>query len=332
MASGALILDSTTPRRNAPAWLKRACIYHVDGVTGTLSGVIERLPTLAQLSANAVWLPSSLAESGAYEELFQSAHARGMRVILSLDSSLSNDQELIDGARYWIERGVDGFVINASRGQPIQKLRRELQSVKSDIALVADANANADQCDGVLDDLFHDRITAFMVLENESAADFWQFFEHHHQSFQDGPTRITYLDDQLLSLVHGDAERFKLATMLQLTLPSAAVISGAVDTKDRDVIEFYRSILFWRSKHGITEATPSLVHAGDDGTLIYVTGPWLILLNRSDDDIEIDLGSYGSLWLMLATSNAVRLHGSRLILSRYSGAVLGNERARQTMR
>ncbi|MCO5223786.1 MAG: alpha-amylase family glycosyl hydrolase [Thermomicrobiales bacterium] len=282
---------------------------------------------------------------------------------------------LIDAAKFWVERGVDGFRLDYAIGQSLQfwtRFRRELRFIKPDLVLVAEAVDSAEtlqsyrgRLDGVLDFLFLEKVRSFIGFEKESAVDFWRFLERHQRWFAEGPVRATFLDNhdmnRLLWVLQGDTERLKLAAMLQMSLPSATVTYYGTevglsqwhdleypdgsrrmeesrtpmlwgDDADRDVQEFYRSLLFWRDRHGIAALTPSLVHAGDDGTLIYRIDPWLVLLNRSDDEIEIALGSYGSLWLMLATNNTVRLHGSRLILSRYSGAVLGNEHARPGMR
>ncbi len=278
---------------------------------------------------------------------------------------------LVSAGAFWIERGVDGFRLDYAIGQSHQfwtRFRRELRRLKPDFALIAEAVDSPEtlrqyrgRIDAVLDFTFLEHLRLFMGFEKETAADFWRFYQRASNWFAEGPVTVTFLDNhdmnRFLWIVRGDTRRLKIAAMLQLSLPSPAVIYYGTEVglnqwrdlehedgsrrleesrppmiwgsgRDNDLIDYYRALVFWREKFAIADAVPRLVHAGDDGTLIFTTDAWLIAINRSNHEIGIDLGSYGSMWLSLATGNDVNLYGSELVLPAYSGAILANERAR----
>lgn len=248
------------------------------------------------------------------------------------------------------------------------RFRRELRKRNPDVALIAEAVDSPEnlklyqgRIDGVLDFSFLQRIREFIGFDTASADDFWRFFERHQAWFKDGPIPVTFLDNhdmnRFLWIAQGDTRRLKIAALLQMSLPSPAAVYYGTEVglnqwhdleypdgsrrleesrtpmlwgaqQNRELKEFYRSLIFWRKKFEVTQAIPRLVHAGDDGLLIYTVGSWLVAINRSDEEVGIDLGSYGSMWLSLATDNGVKLYGSELVIPAYGGAVLANELAR----
>lgn len=121
-----------------------------------------------------------------------------------------------------------------------------------------------------------------------------------------------------------------VALMAQMSLPYVPIPAFGVvpDRLPKHHAHFVRSVIFWRNRNGIARMTPRLVHAGEDGTLVFILGSWLVALNWNDEEISIDVGSGGSMWLMLGTPRDVQLQGSLLVLPAYSGAILANELAR----
>lgn len=248
------------------------------------------------------------------------------------------------------------------------RFRRALCQLNPEVALIAEAVDSPEtlqqfqgRLDAVLDFAFLEHIRSFIGFETATAADFWRFYSRHQRWFHNGPVTMSFLDNhdmnRFLWVVQGDTRRLKIAAMLQMALPSPPVIYYGTETglsqwhdleypdgsrrmeesrvpmiwgdgQDRELLEFYRSLVFWRNKFGIATANPQLVHAGSDGLLIFTTSSWLIAINRGSDEVRIDLGRYGSMWLSLSTDNGVRLFGSELVLPAYSGSVLANELAR----
>lgn len=126
--------------------------------------------------------------------------------------------------------------------------------------------------------------------------------------------------------------RNEATTLLQLSVNPIPIVpvSEALlyASSHREQRELLRSAVFWRKRFEIARHTPRLVHAGEDGLLIYSVDSWLVSINQNPDEASIDLGSHGSMWLMLGTQRDVHLHGSMLILPAFSGAVVANELAR----
>lgn len=325
------------------------------------------------------YFQEALANPGShYRDLFPIDERGGYDTFFGVQSMprINGDHDaalqwLVDAGAFWIERGVDGFRLDYAIGQSQQfwtRFRHALRALKPDFALIAEAVDSPEtlrqyqgRIDGVLDFTFLEHIRRFMGFEKDSAADFWRFYRRADTWFADGPITVSFLDNhdmnRFLWIVGGDTRRLKIAALLQLALPSPAVVYYGTEVglnqwrdlthedgsrrleesrppmlwnsdQDKDLLDFYRSLVFWRKKFRIAQARPRLVHAGNDGLLVFTTDSWLIALNRSDEEIGIDLGSYGSTWLSLATGNDVKLYGSELVLPAYSGAILANELAR----
>lgn len=154
-----------------------------------------------------------------------------------------------------------------------------------------------------------------------SGSNVWSSFEHVLPDTRQ--TELALIQSSFES--HGS-----VALMVQMSLPLAPIIQlgGAPDRLPRDHAHFLRSLIFWRNRNDISGMSPRLVHAGHDGTLVYILDSWMVALNWNAEEISIDIGDTGSMWLMLGTPRDVQLHGSLLVLPAYSGAILANELAR----
>ena len=125
------------------------------------------------------------------------------------------------------------------------------------------------------------------------------------------------------------AEATTLVQMTTRPVPVVPITPQLIYSSDlREQRELLRSLVFWRKRFEIARQAANLVHAGDDGLLIYTVDSWLVSVNQNDEEVSIDLGSHGSMWLMLGTQRDVHLHGSLLILPPFSGAIVANELAR----
>lgn len=140
------------------------------------------------------------------------------------------------------------------------------------------------------------------------------------------------LSGQMEAATGQGRSRTEAAILLQMTsrpVPIVHISRRLVYSSElREQRELLRSLVFWRKRFDIAQHSFNLVHAGDDGLLIFTVDSWLVTLNQNPEESSIDLGNHGSMWLMLGTQRDVHLHGSMLILPAWSGAIVANELAR----
>ena len=121
-------------------------------------------------------------------------------------------------------------------------------------------------------------------------------------------------------------------TLLQMSISPVPIVpvneALLYSSQFREQRELLRSAVFWRKRFEIARHQTNLIHAGEDGLLIFSVDSWLVCINQNTEEAGIDLGNHGSMWLMLGTQRDVHLHGSMLILPAYSAAVVANELAR----
>ncbi|HWV24836.1 MAG TPA: alpha-amylase family glycosyl hydrolase [Thermomicrobiales bacterium] len=381
-----------------PRWLRQAVIYRVivdhfasgsgtslnDTHGGTLEGLLSRLDHIADLGATAIWLspvfPSGgdatdytavaprLGTEADLRAAIDAAHARGIRVLLDLvtnDAPDATADTLIDAARYWLERGVDGFHLDDTNGSSLafwSRFRRALLEMKPDAVLIGESAGSAEtmalydgRLDGMLDLLLLQQIRAFFALGTISSDAFWRFLSRHLAWMPAGLTLPSLLDhdnmNRFLWIVKGDTRKLKIAALVQCALPHPPVIFYGTEvglsqrhdlenpdgsrrleesrmpmiwgaSQNRELRSFYRALIHWRKSQTIFATSPMLVHAGDDGLLVFRSGQWFIAVNRSEDEIAIDFARHGEVWLALGTEFDVQLHGSALQLPAMSGAIL----------
>lgn len=245
------------------------------------------------------------------------------------------------------------------------QFRRALRAVNPDVGLIGEIVESADsmkeytgRLDGTLDFLFLQQVRGFFGFDLIGADDLWRFLQRHFAYFADGPLLPSFLDNhdmnRFLWIVEGDVRRLKIAALLQMALPGPPIIYYGTEVglsqwhdleyedgsrrmeesrtpmlwgaeQDRELLEYYRSLVFWRNRWGVHTMSPYLIHAGRDGLLLFRVGSWLVVINRNDDEHDIDIGTPGSMWLALGTANDVQLHGSILKVPPMSGAILAAE-------
>jgi cyclomaltodextrinase / maltogenic alpha-amylase / neopullulanase len=243
--------------------------------------------------------------------------------------------------------------------------RRALREVNPDVGLIGEVVEGADslkeytgRLDGNLDFLFLQQVRGFFGFDLIGADELWRFLDRHYAYFSDSLALPSFLDNhdmnRFLWIASGDVRRLKIAALLQMAMPGPPIVYYGTEvglsqwhdleypdgtrrmeesrtpmpwgsTQDRDLHEFYRSLIFWRNKWGVHGMSRRLVHAGQDGLLLFLVGSWLVVINRTDQEHCINLGSHGSMWLALATGNDVKLHGEVLQVPPMSGAILAAE-------
>lgn len=245
------------------------------------------------------------------------------------------------------------------------RFRRALRAANPDVALVGEVVESADamkgyvgRVDGTFDFLFLQQVRSYIGFDLIGADGFWRFLERHLAYFAEGPVIPSFLDNhdmnRFLWAAKGEVRRLKIAALLQMAMPGPPVVYYGTEVglsqwhdleyedgsrrmeesrtpmlwgreQDRDLHEFYRSLIFWRKRWRVHQVTPRLVRAGKDGLLLFLVGSWLVVINRTGQDHNVDLGARGSMWLALATQNDVQLHGELLRLPPMSGAIVAAE-------
>lgn len=245
------------------------------------------------------------------------------------------------------------------------RFRRALRAVNPDVGLVGEIVESADamkayagRLDGTLDFLFLQQVRGFFGFDLIGADELWRFLDRHLDYFAGGPVIPSFLDNhdmnRFLWIAGGDTRRLKIAALLQMALPGPPIVYYGTEVglsqwhdleypdgtrrmeesrtpmpwgqeQDRELHEFYRSLIFWRNKWGVHRMRRRLVHADPAGLLVFLVGSWLVVINRTTQEHGIDLGTHGSMWLALATANDVQLHGQTLQVPAMSGAIVAAE-------
>lgn len=242
------------------------------------------------------------------------------------------------------------------------RFHRTLRATEPDVALIGEVVESADtvasyegRLDGTLDFLLVQQLRAFLAFDLIGPPEFWRFISRHLAWFPENLSLPSFLDNhdmnRFLWAAGGDVRRLKLAALVQCSLPHPPVIYYGTEVglsqwhdleypdgsrrmeesrtpmlwgeqQNADLLSFYRSLIFWRRRHGIHAIKPVLMDANDSGMLIFRLNVWFVVINRSEADIAVDFRKHGEVWLALATALDVQLHGSALQLSPMSGAVL----------
>lgn len=145
---------------------------------------------------------------------------------------------LIDAARYWLERGVDGFRLDYANGPSHAfwaAFRQATRAVAPASAMIGEVVESAalqrsyeGRLDGTLDFLLLQQIRAFLAFDLIGPVAFHRFLTRHLAYFPAGFALPSFLDNhdmnRFLWAVRGDLRRLKLAALLQFTLPGPPVI------------------------------------------------------------------------------------------------------------
>jgi cyclomaltodextrinase len=145
---------------------------------------------------------------------------------------------LIDSARYWLERGVDGYRLDYANGPSLAfwpRFQQALRDVKPDVALIGEVVESADtmasyegRLDGTLDFLLLQQLRAFLGFDLIGADEFWRFVSRHLTWFPENLSLLSFLDNhdmnRFLWVTGGDVRRLKLAALVQCSLPHPPII------------------------------------------------------------------------------------------------------------
>lgn len=145
---------------------------------------------------------------------------------------------LIDAARYWLERGVDGFRLDYANGPSHAfwaAFRRATRAVAPESVTIGEVvesaavqRSYAGRVDGTLDFLLLQQLRAFLAFDLIDPLAFHRFLTRHLAYFPADFALPTFLDNhdmnRFLWVARGDTRRLKLASLLQFTLPGPPII------------------------------------------------------------------------------------------------------------
>lgn len=181
-------------------------------------------------------------------------------------------RHIIDSAIHWVrDYGIDGLRIDHAIGHGMDfwtQLRHELTAVKPDVITIAEATDTADNLRryrGRLHDVLDFPLSRALRLTfgtgHWSVAQFDTFLDHYERYMEDGPGRVSFLDnhdmDRFLFVAGGTVARLKVAALCQFSLQPPPVIYygteiGMSQTQDKDAGGFggdavVRSNMVWDS-------------------------------------------------------------------------------------
>ncbi|MDE3088463.1 MAG: DUF3459 domain-containing protein [Chloroflexota bacterium] len=177
-------------------------------------------------------------------------HSKGLPQV-NLENA-SARQWMIDNARYWLERGADGFRLDYANGPSHNfwvDFRRATRAVAPESFTVGEIVEAADvvrsyagRLDGSLDFLFLEAARRFFAFDTLDAAAFDDFLSRQDKYFGREFVRPTFLDNhdmnRFLWIAHDDKARLRLAATCLLTLPQPPVVYYGTEvamTQARDV-------------------------------------------------------------------------------------------------
>ncbi len=145
---------------------------------------------------------------------------------------------LIDAARCWLERGVDGYRLEYANGPSLAFWSRFHQShrdTEPKVALIGGVVESADtmasyegRLDGTLDFLLLEQFRAFLAFDLIGADEFWRFVSRHLTWFPENLSLPSFLDNhdmnRFLWIAGGDIRRLKLAALVRCSTPHPPII------------------------------------------------------------------------------------------------------------
>lgn len=147
-------------------------------------------------------------------------------------------QYMIESARYWLERGVDGFRLDYANGpshgfwSAFRAATRAVNPQSITLGEVVETPAlqrsYQGRMDGCLDFVLLQALRQFFAFGSMSPATFDGFLRRHLAFFAGDYVQPSFLDNhdmnRFLWVVRGDVRRLKLAALCQFTLPNPPII------------------------------------------------------------------------------------------------------------
>jgi glycosidase len=211
-------------------------------------------------------------------------------------------QHLLECARYWLEKGIDGYRLDYAYGPPLDfwvDFRRVCKQTKPDSWLFGEVimsapvqKAFAGSFDGMIDFLLAEALRQTFGYEQWSLAQFDAYLNGHEGYFDGLFDRLTILDNhdmnRFLFLAGDDTRRLKLGALALYTLAG-------------------NPINYYGTESGVTQELPT--HHDDRGFFEEARQPM-----RWGADVDEDLLDYFRRLLALRAAHPALSSGSRRTL------------------
>lgn len=253
---------------------------------------------------------------------------------------------LLDHARRWLARGVDGYRLDHAHGATHafwSAFRAATRAARSDSSTLGEITETpalvrsfTGRMDGCLDFRLLELLRAYFAYGAIAASQFDKSLRQHFAYFGSTLALPSFLDNhdmnRFLWIVQGDKRRLRLAALCQFTLPGPPIIYYGTevglsqlqplgrleearlpmlwgDEQDSALLAFYRGLISLRHR---VQGGGSLLHRPlliDDeaGLYIYGAGRYAVALNNSPGERTVAFGEGRELELSFATESDVSL-------------------------
>jgi cyclomaltodextrinase len=253
---------------------------------------------------------------------------------------------LIEHARHWLERGVDGFRLDHAHGATHafwSVFRAETRAAKPDSVTLGEitetpsfVHSFTGRMDGCLDFGLLEAQRAFFALGTLSVGEFDKYLRQHFAFFGTNLVLPSFLDNhdmnRFLWRVAGDQRRLRLAALCQFTLPGPPILYYGTEVglsqlepvgrleearlpmpwgndQDASLLAFYRDLIaFRRQTPGVWSLPRQVLLINNDwGFYAYACGPYTVVLNNGLHETTVSLHNGRGVELALSTDPAVSL-------------------------
>lgn len=260
---------------------------------------------------------------------------------------------LIEHARRWLERGVDGFRLDHAHGATHafwSVFRAETRATKPESVTLGEITETPSfvrsftgRMDGCLDFGLLEALRAFFTSGTFSAGEFDKFLQQHFAYFDTSLVLPSFLDNhdmnRFLWRVNGDKRRLRLSALCQFMLPGPPVIYYGTEVglsqlkpvggleearlpmlwgndQDTSLLAFYKDLIEFRRQAPGVWSLPRQGLITDDGAGLYAyaCGPYAVVLNNGPLETTASLDRWQEVELVLSTDPAVSLDARSLTL------------------
>lgn len=292
--------------------------------------------------------------------------------LVSLNTMSEGVREYLkSSARFWMECGVDGFRLDHVIGHGMDfwvEFQEALEEIDADVVTIGEATDTGDalrryrgRINTILDFPLARALRLTFATAQWSLGDFDSFLELYEAYMEDGPGRVSFLDnhdmDRFLFVAGQDRESLKLAALTLLTLPATPVLYYGTEVGathrhptsdracggdalarrdmvwdenrwDRGLLAFFRDAIALRRQHAAAVRGTRRRRELDAHACTYAyelssaDGEDRVAVALNTGDRERRIALPGVREVLLSTGEPVRLDGHEVVLPAKTGCVV----------